>query len=366
VSGPVLSATQLVVRRGHGPGGFELRVEALDLFAAEVLAVLGPNGAGKSTLLRALATLEPIVEGAIDHRAGGPVTMVFQRSIVFAGTVLHNLEVALLGARLPRDEVAKRAQAALADFGIASLAARNAATLSGGEMRRLALARAFAIRPAVLLLDEPFEDLDAAAQESLSIDLRRAIAQTGVAVAVVTHDLRRALLLADRVAILRGGRLVQCGPRDSVLKRPADAEAARLVGMSNLVEGVVEADAHTGPPHVVIDPAHRIPLPVDVATGERVWVGIRPEDLIADVAPSEGVPIGSGVVRHVVSDGVVTTATLDWGGTRLRTHWVAGRGLARTVSVGDTLTVAVRPEAVHLMRSDPGARAPAPTAVQRG
>jgi ABC-type sulfate/molybdate transport systems ATPase subunit len=344
-----LAARDLVVRRGDRNGGFELRITGLELSSGEVLAVLGPNGAGKSTLLRALAGLTQPLGGRIEGDASGPITMVFQRPIVFAGSVEHNLRAALLGSRLSRAETGLRSGESLDRFGIAHLAQRNAATLSGGETRRLALARAFALRPAVLLLDEPFEDLDAAAQENLSLDLRRAIVETRVAVAVVTHDLRRALLLADRIAILQGGRLVQSGARAEVLNHPLNPDVARMVGMSNLIAGVVQAAAGGAGPCVEIDAQHRIPVLGSPAPGTRVWVGIRPEYLKVDVGRGEGVSIGKGVVRHVVSDGVASTVTLDWAGVELRTYLIAGRGLARTLTAGETLTLSVRRQEVHLM-----------------
>jgi tungstate transport system ATP-binding protein len=368
MSSSALEARDLVVRRGDRTGCFELRVDSLGLASAEVLAVLGHNGAGKSTLLRALAGLEPPASGRIECRASGPVTMVFQRPIVFAGTVEHNLRAALLGARLPRDEVTRRTRESLERFGIASLAARNAATLSGGETRRLTLARAFALRPAVLLLDEPFEDLDAAGQESLSLDLRRAIVETSVAVVVVTHDLRRALLLADRIAILQRGSLLQCGEREAVLNRPVDLEAARIVGMSNLITGDVSAPDADGSRWVEVDTLHRVPVTGAPETGASVWVGIRPEHLKVDVGRGEGVSIGEGVLRHVVSDGVVSTLTLEWAGFELRTHLIAGRGLARTLAPGDSLTLSVRPEEVHLIarRDVAGDCSQAPGGGRRG
>jgi ABC-type sulfate/molybdate transport systems ATPase subunit len=344
-----LDARDLTVRRGDESGGFELRVDELALSSGEVLAVLGPNGAGKSTLLRALAGLEQPTCGKIDRRADGPVTMVFQRPIVFAGSVEHNLHAALLGLRLSRGEAAERSRESLERFGIARFAKRRAATLSGGETRRLALARAFALRPAVLLLDEPFDDLDAAGQESLSLDLRRAIVETRVAVAVVTHDLRRALLLADRVAVLRGGRLTQCDAREQVLNHPVSPEVARLVGMSNLIAGEVGPTPIGEVACVEVDSRHRIPVPGDPAPGTPVWVGIRPEHLKVEVGRGEGVPIGEGNVRYIVSDGVASTVSLDWAGLELRTHLIAGRGLARTLAPGDSVTLSVRPENVHLM-----------------
>ncbi len=357
--GSALSARDLLVRRGAREGGFELRVEALDLLAGGVLAVLGPNGAGKSTLLRTLAGLEAPLRGSIERRVTGPVTMVFQRPIAFSGSVAHNVATALWGLRLARAQRRARVAEALEHFDIARLASRRAATLSGGELRRLALARAFALRPAVLLLDEPFDDLDPAGQEALSLDLRRAIADTNVAVAVVTHDLRRALLLSDRIAVLLDGRVAQQGERDDVLAHPIGLAVARLVGMSNLVEGEVvggegsEGEAAEGVlAQVAIDPddpQHRIPVETRLASGTPVWAGIRPELLKVDVGRGEGLPIGKGRVRVVVSDGVVATVTLEWAGRELYTRLLAGRGLARSIVPGDSVTLSVRPEDIHLI-----------------
>jgi ABC-type sulfate/molybdate transport systems ATPase subunit len=343
-AGLALVARELLVRRGSRDGAFELRVEALDLRAGGVLAVLGPNGAGKSTLLRTLAGLETPVHGRIERRVGGPVTMVFQRPIAFSGSVEHNVRAALSGLRLAAAERRARVAEALEHFDIARLAARRAATLSGGELRRLALARAFALRPAVLLLDEPFDDLDPAGQEALSLDLRRAIIGTNVAGAVVTHDLRRALLPSDRIAVLLEGGVAQQGERDAVLARPASVAVARVVGMSNLVEGEVEEGNR-----VAVDAQHHIPAQTRLAPGTRVWAGIRPERLKVDVGRGEGLPIGKAVVRTIVADGVAATVNLAWAGLELRTHLLAGRGLARTLEPGDSVTLSVRPDDVHLI-----------------
>jgi ABC-type sulfate/molybdate transport systems ATPase subunit len=196
----------------------------------------------------------------------------------------------------------------------------------------------------VLLLDEPFDDLDAATQESLSLDLRRAIAETDVAVAVVTHDLRRALLLADRVAVLRNGRVAQCDAREQVLKRPVDPDVARLVGMSNLIAGEVKRGV------VEFSAQLRVPAPPGCASGSQVWGGIRPEHVEVEDGSGAGVSIGEARVRHVVSDGVACTVTFDWEGTELRTHLVAGRGPAGTIAPGDAVTLAIRPENVHVMK----------------
>ncbi|HEY5657488.1 MAG TPA: ABC transporter ATP-binding protein [Myxococcota bacterium] len=348
----LLAARDLRVERRSGRGAFVLQLDALDLHAGEVLVILGPNGAGKSTLLRALAGLEAPAAGRIASAAHGAVTLVFQRPAAFAGSVAHNVGAALLGRGLARAQVAQRVGEALQRFGIAGLSARRAATLSGGELRRLALARAFVLEPAVLLLDEPFDDLDASGQATLSLDLRRAIADTGVAVAMVTHDLRRALLLADRIAVLLDGRLAQIDRRDAVLEAPHTPEIARVVGMANLVPGTVGATSGEGCRSIEIDGEHRVLVPARraPAPGSRVWVGIRPEHLKLDVGRGGADPsIGKGVVRSVVSDGVASVVVVDWAGGELQTHLLAGRGLARSLAPGETVALAVRPEHVHLM-----------------
>jgi ABC-type glutathione transport system ATPase component len=339
-----LSARDLhLVRRSASPR-FELHVDALDISSGEVLAILGPNGAGKSTLLKTLAGLEPPDSGQVVCSADGPVTMVFQRPIALAGSVLHNVKVVLRAAGVDAAETERRSLASLSHFGIADLIDRRAARLSGGELRRLALARAFALAPQVLLLDEPFDDLDAGAQESLSRDLRAAITQTGVAVAVVTHDLRRAVLISDRIAVLQDGRIRQQGEREAVLMSPVDVAVAELVGMTNLLP------ASVGPDGVAtLEDGSKIPTTSRPSAEERVWIGIRPEHLKVDIGRGEGLSIGEGIVREHVSDGVLTTLTIAFGEATLRTHLVSGRGMARELGVGDRVSLSLRPEDVHVL-----------------
>jgi ABC-type sulfate/molybdate transport systems ATPase subunit len=349
----VLRARDLIVRPGGKRSAFCLRVPALDLVAGETLAVLGPNGAGKSTLLRALAGLERSDGGTIEQRAPGSAGMVFQRPVSLAGSVEHNVRVALWGRGMTRAAVAARAGRELERFGIAQLARRSASALSGGEMRRLALARAFAVNPAVLLLDEPFDDLDATGQENLSLDLERVVAETGVAVAMVTHELPRALLLADRLAVLLDGRLAQVGPREEVLRRPVHPGVARVVGMVNLVPGTVEAAAGEGRVRIRIGPDHAVVAAGEPAPRAQVLVGMRPEHLKVDVGRGEGDPIGKGIVLRTLSDGTLVTVTIAWADTLLRTHLLAGRGLGHTLSAGDAVSLRVRPEDVHLLDANP-------------
>jgi len=323
----ILSARDLRVELRSKRGSFVLTVDELDLCAREALVIVGPNGSGKSTLMRAMAGLEPPSGGKVTSVATGPVTMVFQRPAPLAGSVAHNIRVVFLGKNLAGAELRGRIGEALERFKIDHLAEHRAVTLSGGELRRLALARAFALRPAVLLLDEPFAGLDADGQAALSLDLRRAISDTGVAVAMVTH---------------------------AVLEQPSTPEIAHVVGMTNLVQGVVIDERRDDLALVEVDAEHRVAARTDCAPGTRVWIGIRPEHLKLDVGRGAVDPIGKGVVREVVNDGVSVTVQVDWAGAELRTHLMAGRGLARTLRAGVSVSLSASPKHVHLIPVTPG------------
>jgi ABC-type glutathione transport system ATPase component len=341
-----LAAKGLRCQRGSGSSGFTLEVDTLDLRAGEVLVILGPNGAGKSTLLRALAGLERSVDKNSVQRGSGPVTLVFQRPAALSGSAHLNVRAALLGKGVPKAERRARVARALARFDISHLADHNARTLSGGEMRRLALARAFVLEPEVLLLDEPFDDLDAEGQRRLTHDLQQAIAETNVAVAMVTHDLRRALLLADRIAVLMRGELVQHGLRDEVLRHPGSPEIARTVGMTNLATGRVLRRTN-GISWVEISEGFEVPTTVDLEVESDAWIGIRPEHLKLDIGRGDGQSIGKATVESLVSDGMATVVTLRAHDQTFTTHLLSGRGLARRLQPGDPVSLAVRPDQVH-------------------
>ena len=346
---PLLEARALHCTRGRGPDRFALAVDRFALRAGEITAILGPNGSGKSTLLKALAG-DPECAGSGSVRiARGRATLVSQRPLAFAGSVAHNAAVGLLGSRLPRAQRSERVRAALLRFGIEALADHDARTLSGGELRRLALARAMVIEPSVLLLDEPFDDLDAEGQRRLSFDLRRTIDETKIALAVVTHDLARALLMADRIAVLIAGRIAQIGPRDEILRGPASPDIARIVGMTNLARGRVVAPA-AGLARIELASGRIIECASPLSPGESVWIGIRPEHLKLDVGRGEGRPIGSAHVAAMFDDGLSTIVELEVDGGIFTTHLLSGRGLARRLRPGDRVDLVVAPDQVHAER----------------
>jgi thiamine transport system ATP-binding protein len=218
---------------------------SLELAPGQVLAVLGPSGCGKSTLLRAVAGLEPISSGSISvdgvDLAGTPThkrgfALMFQDGQLFAHlTVARNVAYALKLRRTPSARVATRVRELLELVGLSGYEDRLPGTLSGGERQRVALARALAVDPRLILLDEPLSALDATLRERLAGDLREILHAAGTTALLVTHDHEEAFALADRLAVMRAGRVVQSGAIDEVWRRPVDEETALFLGYARVV-----------------------------------------------------------------------------------------------------------------------------------
>jgi iron(III) transport system ATP-binding protein len=203
--------------------------------------------------------------------------------------------------------------------GLAGLGKRYPHQLSGGQQQRVALARALAIRPEIVLLDEPFASLDAHLRASVRADVQALLGETGITGILVTHDQDEALSTADRVAVLRDGRIVQCDAPQDLYDRPADADIARFIGDANLIEGVLGADTvDTVLGRLRIEPACLASLESgggatpDTARSGPATVLVRPEqiELLADDAPPQpptpgwpGVPGDHELSGHVVSYG---------------------------------------------------------------
>lgn len=214
----------------------------------EHLAILGPNGAGKSSLVLGLAALVR-TEGELRYR-GAPVTdadayrrrmaVVFQRPLLLDRSVRENAALGLALRGVGKRERDARAETELARLGVGHLAGRPAVALSGGEAQRVSIARALAVDPEILFLDEPFSALDAPARETLIADLARVLRERGVTTVMVTHDRDEALSLADRIAVVIGGELRQLDAAETVFGMPADPEIAAFVGVENVLPAKVE------------------------------------------------------------------------------------------------------------------------------
>jgi len=236
---PALRLGGVEVRHG---GRVALAVPDLAVGPGEVLALMGPNGAGKSSLLHVAALLRRPESGEVwlggeratrrtERRLRRRTAMVLQAPLLFDVSVLANAASGLRFRGVGRREAERRAGAWLERFGVGHLAGRSGRALSGGEAQRVSLARAFATEPELLLLDEPFTGLDAPTRTALVPELAARLRETGTAALVATHDRVEAAALADRLAVLIGGRVVQIGPTTDVLDRPATAEVAAVVGL---------------------------------------------------------------------------------------------------------------------------------------
>ncbi|MFI9562197.1 ABC transporter ATP-binding protein [Streptomyces rishiriensis] len=255
-------------------------LDAVDLDVAEheVVCVLGPSGSGKSTLLRAVAGLQPLDSGrvALDGRdqAGVPahrreLGLMFQDHQLFPQRdVGGNVAFGLRMRGMPRGRQGERVGELLELVGLPGAAGRAVASLSGGEQQRVALARALAPRPRLLMLDEPLGQLDRSLRERLVVELRELFGRLGTTVLAVTHDQGEAFALADRVVVMRDGRIAQSGTPLEVWQRPADAFVARFLGFDNVVEATVTGEA-------AVTPWGKTPVPAGSGQGTRTLL-VRP------------------------------------------------------------------------------------------
>ena len=242
-TGAGLSLHGVTVRYGHTVAVDDV---SLVLDPGEVVALLGPSGCGKSTLLRAIAGLEPLAAGSIAAAGrsldGVPthqrdLGLMFQEHVLFdhldvAGNVAYGLE----RQRRPVGERQARVAELLALVGLDDFDTRRVASLSGGEAQRVALARALAPSPSLLMLDEPLGALDRGRRDELTVVLRRVLRELGQTAVHVTHDQTEAFAVADRVAVMRDGRIVQIAPPDQLWSAPLDRFVAEFVGHRNLVD----------------------------------------------------------------------------------------------------------------------------------
>jgi tungstate transport system ATP-binding protein len=299
--------------------GFTLEVAALDVMAGEVLAIIGPNGSGKSTLLRILGLLERPGHGRV-LVGGRPVdartalverrrmATVFQEPLLADTSVAANVALGLRFRGAGAGEIERRVPRWLARLGVGALASRAARTLSGGEAQRVALARALVLEPDVLLLDEPFASLDQPTRTALIADLGTVLRQDRITTVLVTHERGEALALADRVAVMLGGRIRQLAPAAEVFQAPASEEVARFVGVETLVTGRVigRADGVTR-----VEVAGRmLEVATPAAPGLSVRLAIRPEDVTLALPPERG---GASSARNVLAGSIARITVTDTG-----------------------------------------------------
>jgi putative spermidine/putrescine transport system ATP-binding protein len=290
----------------------------LDIKGGELVALLGPSGCGKTTLLRAVGGFIVQSDGHVviggenvDHLPPNKrsVGIVFQNYALFPHmTVAENVGYGLAARGSPRAKTRTRVEEMLALVQLSALSGRYPKQLSGGQQQRVALARALAVRPSILLLDEPFAALDKNLRLDMQIEIKRIQRLSGTTTLIVTHDQEEALSMADRVAVFNQGRLEQFGTPNDVYDRPASLFVNAFVGTANLLPGKVAALDDAGA-HVVLDAGPTLPTrsPTEpLASGDRVTVCVRPEQLriveggfgIAGVVEI-GLPLGAVIVHEI-------------------------------------------------------------------
>jgi multiple sugar transport system ATP-binding protein len=347
---PVLRLAGITKRFGAGGAAITALADvSLDLAAGEHLVVLGATGSGKTTLLRVIAGLETQDAGRVElcGRDAAPlapadrdVALVFQNFSLYPHlTVRQNLAFPLAapGRALPPTEIAARVDEAAAMLRITRLLDRPARNLSGGEMQRVAIGRAIVRRPRLFLLDEPLTNLDAKLREALRIELKRLFRQLSVPVVYVTHDQAEALSLADRIAVLSAGRVLQIGAPREIYLRPATPLVARQLGQPpiNLVALERRDGAWVAPDGSVLHAlgtasgsagecaAQGDDAPIGSKECHRAQLGLRPEQLRLEpvaTGTGSGSPRASPIatVEWVEDAGPIRILALRMWGTVLR------------------------------------------------
>ncbi len=294
-SAPLLGGTGL--RRVYG-GKTAVEVDRIGLHEGELLAVFGPNGAGKSTLLRLLAMLEKPDAGEVAFRGRSgraseralraASAVVFQRPHFWSDSVEYNVGLGLALRGVARSESRGRCRAVCEQLAIPHLLAAPVSELSGGEAQRVALARALVLDPEILFLDEPTANLDTDSRLDLRHDLERVARERATSIFLITHDRGEAFHLADRVAVIRGGKLIQTGTPKEIYENPADVYTARVTGAEFTISGTVTR-AHERMVTVDIGGASLVALG-EAESGTAVKIAYRPEDLVLgppDVPPAD-------------------------------------------------------------------------------
>ena len=359
MSAPLLEVRGLTVHRGRTP---VLDIPSLRIGQGEVVALIGPNGAGKSTLLLTLAALlkpatgtlifhgEALASEAKRQAYRRRVTMVFQDPLLFDTTVRENIAAGLRLHGVGKAERQQRVEATAAQFGIVGLLDRSARHLSGGEAQRTALARAFALRPELLLLDEPFSALDPPTRGGLLEDLGRILADTGTSALLATHDQAEASRLANRLAVMKGGRILQAGALQQVMNHPDDPFVAAFVGMETLLQCTVSA-ALEGVLTLTLA-GHELIAVGEAEAGDSILVGIRPEHVTLSLQTDKTSSARNqlpGTVTKVIPWGPFHRVELDCG-FDLST-WVTPQSLTElALAPGRPVVAAFKATAVHVVR----------------
>src|SRR5580692_3229722 len=346
-SQPLLAIRNVAKSFGKNP---VLRDISLQIAEGEFLTILGESGSGKTTLLRIIAGFESADSGEMlmegkrldvlpPYRR--PVNTVFQHYALFPHlTVEENVGYGLRVARLPRNEIAARVAEALAMVKMTAFARSKPGKISGGQQQRIALARALVNQPRLLLLDEPLSALDANLRRQMQVELKSLQREVGISFVFVTHDQEEAMVMSDRIALLRSGELEQVATPREIYGRPATAYVAQFIGHTNLLKCEVRSGVvHCGP----------LMWPVALPDGISLF-SLRPENIrlaSPDMATPGRVRV-RGNVRHQAFHGATELIRVQCGdGLLLVVRTAGGSGMLDDVELEFT------PEDAVLVRESP-------------
>ena len=346
-------------------GGVTHAVDRVDLTIepGELFFLLGPSGCGKTTLLRMIAGFIEPTAGTIrfDQRdiTRTPANkrhtgMVFQSYALWPHmTVRENVAFGLRVRKIGREERDRRAARALEAVQMSEYAERRPAQLSGGQQQRVALARAIVIEPDVLLLDEPLSNLDAKLRNELRVEIRRVCKESGITSIYVTHDQKEALSMADRIAIMRSGKVEQIGAPDQLYHKPNTKFVAEFLGETNILEGECVPSDNS---QVELKlPAGRLRLPVSPGAegAKRVMCSIRPESWVFVDPGRSGGPGASGALAGEIESttylGEVVQHQVKVPGAMLKVLELGASPAAARRRPGDAVALSVAPESIAVI-----------------
>jgi ABC-type Fe3+/spermidine/putrescine transport system ATPase subunit len=323
-----------------------LRDIFLEVAAGEFLTILGESGSGKTTLLRVIAGFEQATSGELwmggespeDIRIDGlppyrrPVNTVFQHYALFPHlTIGDNVAYGLRIAGVSKEETATRVNEALAMVKMTAHAEKKPSKISGGQQQRVALARALINRPKLLLLDEPLSALDANLRRQMQIELKGLQREVGIAFVFVTHDQEEAMVMSDRIALLKSGRLEQIATPREIYSRPATSYVAQFIGHTNLLRGNVERGvARCG----------SLTWSVQAANGPAAF-SVRPENVRLASGASAGAVQFEGRMRHQAFHGATEMVRVECADGLVFVIRLTGAAGAK---IGDVMRLEFSPE----------------------
>ncbi|WP_457612997.1 ABC transporter ATP-binding protein [Methanocaldococcus sp.] len=330
-------------------GEFKLKDINLKVKKGDYLTIIGPTGSGKSILLETIAGFYKPKLGKI-YLAGEDITnlppekrkmsIVYQDYMLFPHmTAFENIAYGLKKKIKSKEEIEKRIKEICEILNITHILKRNVKTLSGGEQQRVALARALVIEPEVLLLDEPFSALDVKTKENLRNLVKKAVKEYGTTVIHITHDFEDVWSLADRVAVMKGGCILQEGSVEEIFYKPSVNFVAEFVG-TNVLKGEVIGKDENG--LTLIKVGDTVVKSVDMGDGD-VLISIRPEDVVVFYGEKRC------KVKNIRRRGEVVEITLDLGGETLRS--LLTPNMLKTLNVEDEVSISVDPNSVRIIKS---------------